>query len=411
MNKNRLFISLITVLIYEILMVLVHPEGLSFIKILITVLIWISFYLSVSTFTQLYKSTRENLPGYAIIIFLILILWNIVNIFRGIISDDTIATILGNKGTSLALLVPFSLVFGINEINLKTINMFFIGLIIIGLPAFFLFFAFSGETGNYIYNQAFQVLISGTVFLITITPFQTIKNKLLIFLGSILLFYLAIKTEDRAMMLRIFMLYFSLIAIYLYKKFNFKWILILAFFSLLIPFFLLYKSIISGQSALEYYLSKINDQKLSDDTRTFIYIEVFEDLSRNNELIIGKGSNARYYSPYFAEAEGDSSLRLSIEVGILAILLKGGFIAVLLNLTFLFIAIYLSFFRTNNYFVVGIGFILLVHTLLLFIENILEYSTYNFTIWLLIGVCLSKKIRTFNNIEIKNALLYGNSIS
>jgi hypothetical protein len=409
MSVSKFFLALLTVVIYEVFMVLIPIEGLSLLKLVITLLIWISFYLSISTFIQLYQSVKENIPHFALSIFFALVCWNIINVFRGALSEDSITTIWGNKGTSLALLIPFSLAFGLSETNLRTINRFFIGLIIIGAPAYLLFYVLSGETENIVYNQAFQILFSGSVFLIMLTPLETGGNKFVIFLGSVLLFYFAIKTEVRTMMLRILLLYSSLIALYFYSKFNFKWIIPLAFLTMFVPFILVQKSISSGQSAFDLYFSKFDYQDLTMDTRTFLYQEVYDDLRQNNRLLIGKGSNGRYYSPYFSEQEGDASIRLSMEVGIMALLLKGGYIAVFLNLFLILIAIYFAFFKSNNYLVMGLGFMLLVHLFLLFIQNFIEYSTYNLATWFFIGVCLSKKSRSLNNIEIRNILLNGNN--
>jgi hypothetical protein len=412
MNKSKFFVSLLTVVIYEILMMLVRPDGMSNTKVAITLLIWISFYMSFSTFILQYQIIKTALPKYVFGVFIALIIWNIINVVRGALSYDSITTIWGNDRTSLALLVPFFLSFGVNETNLRTINRLFTGLIITGTIGYFLFFfVFSSEISNYYYNQAFVVLFSGAVFLITIIPFQTSKIRLITFLGSLFLFYLAYETGSRTMMLRTIMLCFSLIAIYLYIRFNAKLIILVAFLTLLLPFILLQKSIIRGQSAFEQYLSKIGNIEFNDDTRTFLYVELFDDLIQNKKLLIGKGSNARYYSPYFAKVEGDSSIRIDIEVGILGLLLKGGLISVLLNLALLLIAIYLALFRTNNYLVMGAGLMLLVHTLLLFIENFIIYSTYNITVWFFIGVCLSKRIRLLNNIEIKNILINTNDLS
>jgi len=135
-----------------------------------------------------------------------------------------------------------------------------------------------------------------------------------------------------------------------------------------------------------------------------LYFEVFKDLLENNQLITGKGASGTYYSEYFRTAEGDSDTRLTVEVGLLAILLKGGLIAVFINLLILFIAIYLAFFRSKNFYVIGVGYMLFIHTIILFIENLSSFSSYNFIIWIFIGVCLSKEIRNLSNQQIKNIL-------
>ena len=166
----------------------------------------------------------------------------------------------------------------------------------------------------------------------------------------------------------------------------------------------LFQGITTGESPLESYLSSSIDSDLQTDTRTFLYKELYSDLEENNQLLIGKGANGSYYSDYFSNAPEESAFRNNIEVGVLGMLLKGGLISVFLNLTLLVIAIFLSFFRSNNTFVTAVGFILIAHTILLFIENYYSYSSYNYAIWFFIGVCLSKDTRQMNNLDISNAL-------
>lgn len=178
-----------------------------------------------------------------------------------------------------------------------------------------------------------------------------------------------------------------------------------------VPFYLLLQGIQTGESPFVKYRPETSNEELTDDTRTFLYREVFADLKKNNALLMGKGSNGAYYSPYFDENGEDTAYRLSPEVGILAMLLKGGAITVLLNLTILLTAIYLALFRTNNYFVLSLGFMLIIHTIILFITDYLDYSSYNVALWFFIGVCLTKPVRHLNNMEIKNFLLNGDSIS
>lgn len=178
----------------------------------------------------------------------------------------------------------------------------------------------------------------------------------------------------------------------------------MSFLTLLLPFILVQQSIVTGESAIKKYLSSSSDDDLSIDTRTFIYIELYADLVENGKLLVGKGANGRYYSDYFSEVEGDSEIRLNIEVGVLGLLLKGGFLAVVFNLIIFILAIWFAFFRSNNSYVVGLGFILIVHVVLFFLENIINYSSYNFYIWLVIGLCLSNNIRDLNNRQIEKIL-------
>jgi hypothetical protein len=304
----------------------------------------------------------------------------------------------------LALLVPFSISFASNALNIGTINRYLLNVLKIGTVISIVFFALASAHIQSIPNPIFFILLYPIIFLITISPFQKKKTKYLILIGVFLIIYAAILFGNRTMMARVPLLLLALLAIYFYRKYNFKWVLRLSFLMLLIPLFLIQTSIETNQSVFQKYLPNISETQLSIDTRTFLYIEIFDDLLKSNTLITGKGASGTYYSEYFSTAEGDSDTRLTVEVGLLAILLKGGLIAVFINLLILLIAIYLAFFRSKNFYVIGVGYMLFIHTIILFIENLSSFSSYNFIIWIFIGVCLSKEIRNLSNQQIKNIL-------
>jgi len=81
------------------------------------------------------------------------------------------------------------------------------------------------------------------------------------------------------------------------------------------------------------YADKIysRDNPLTFDTRTFLYRELFEDMN-HNEILIGRGLQGRYFSPYFqyiAKAEASeigaaNIFRASSEVAPLHLILKFG---------------------------------------------------------------------------------------
>lgn len=397
MNRNRIYIAGLSIIIYGVLMEIFRPTGLSAMKIALVLMVWISFFLSFSTFIGYFQNIKADIPQFPFIIFITLLTWNIINILRSLFdTSGSITTMFGNTNTSLALLVPFALSFCFDKINLKVVIKLLLDVIKFGIP-FYLLFLVIGFTKNF--NYAFQDLFYNTVFLITIIPFLKRMDKLLVLLGSIILFYVALRLGYRVMDFRILALYLLLVPFFFYRKLNFKVILIIGLFSLFIPFYLLILSIREQQSVFEKVLPKIENEELSTDTRTFLYIEVFNDLKLNNKLYVGKGSGSTYFSPYFYQTGGDSYNRLNVEVGVLGMLLKGGIVAVVLNLSLLLSAIYLALFRSNNFFVVALGFMLILHFIILFMTNYFTYSAYNFMIWFFIGVCLSKEIRSFNDKE------------
>jgi len=412
MRDRRFIASFILVIIFEILIILVRPLGLSLFKVSITLLVWLAFYFAFSAFVRNYDIFKKDLPKYAFTVLGIMIGLNIINIFRSLISGDgTLTTLFGNSNTSLALLVPFTMAFSFDKVNLRLFNNFFIWLIPATIILYLIFVLLSSDPANLYWNKSFHLLIYETAFLVILIPLQSKRDKFIIIAGTLLLSWLAVVTEYRVVILRILLLYLLLIPVYYYMRKNTRWIPVVVLLTLFIPFYLIKTSIKSKVSPFEKILSRFEDMEMGLDTRTFLYQEVYEDLRKDNKLLIGRGSNGTYYSPYFDETGGDTSNRLSVEVGILAILLKGGLISVALYLIILCAAIYQALFRSKNYYVFCIGLMLVVHALLLFISNPLDYSCYNMAIWFFTGVCLSKKIRSLDNSEIKIILTDANQLS
>lgn len=402
---NKLNLSLLLILIYELSMVVFKLDGFSISKLGITGFVWLSVGIAIHAFFKNYRKLKNNVPKFAFNILWLLIIWNLVNIGRGLYSDSgSITTLFGNVYASLALLVPFVIVYSIKTINLKIISRFFFTSLKIGILLFILFFVFGGGVINVTQTRILNLLFLPVVFLISTIHFEQKKKKYIVLVVTILLFYLSYISSSRTMMIRELLLISGLISLYFYRKFHFKWILKGTFILLIVPFIFIQSSMDTGESFFQKNISSVSDDEMSTDTRTFLYVEVYEDLVKNDKLIFGKGANGTYYSDYFNTAEGDSDTRLTVEVGVLAILLKSGLIGVTLFLLILFAAIYYAFFRSNNYYVVGIGFMLFIYVLLLFIGNLISYSIHNLFVWFFIGVCLSNEIRNMTNFEIQNIL-------
>jgi hypothetical protein len=407
MLNIRYFSALILVILFQFITDFFHPISSPSAKGFITLLIWGSFFLSFSTFYHQYSSIKTDLPKFSFIVFLLIIFWNIINIFRSAINHDgSLLTLLGNPVTSLALLVPFSLAFYFSELNFKTLNKFFFAAILIAIPFYIVFYIFSNGSKEIHFNRAFFSLIFGTNFLIPLFNFFPFKKKFLILAGTVLLYYLALVTEYRIGNVRIILLFLILFSFLFFYRINKKVILITSLLSLSIPFIFFYQALHTGESPFEKYQPNRMDEKLTTDTRTFLYQEVLEDLDETNSFLLGKGSNGSYYSAYFDQYGGDTEKRLSVEVGILAVLLKGGLIAVILNLALIFSAIFYALFKSNNDFIVLVGLMLILHVIIFFITNYLDYSLYNVVIWFFIGLCLSKKIRDYSDQDIRKLFFY-----
>ncbi len=393
-------------LVYEIAMLTFHLDGLSFGKLIITALVWMSFGVAFREFILYYDKLRNNIPIFPFLVLLLLLIWNVINIFRAIIFDSgAITTVIGNTYTSLSLLVPFVIVFGANFSTIKILNKYYHEFMKLGVVLFVCFVIVNFGLGlSDTQALIIFVLLQPVVFLITTLQYQTKNQKFFLLLCSVVLVYSAYIYSIRTMAIREILLYVCFVGAFLYHIFKWKWVLYVSFSALLLPFILVQQSIVTGESAIKKYLSSSSDDELSIDTRTFVYMELYADLVNDGKLLIGKGANGRYYSDYFSNAEGDSPIRLNIEVGVLGLLLKGGYIAVILNLLIFISAIWLAFFKANNSYVLGLGYILLVHVVLLFLENVINFSIYNFLIWVVTGLCLSTNIRELSDKQILKIL-------
>ncbi len=402
-NKFKIFLLLI--ILYEMSMIVFRLDGISVSKMIITSFIWISVILAISVFVARYKKIKTNSPNFAFRLLIILIFWYSINIIRGFFGESaSITTLLGNVYTSLAFLTPFVIGFSFKKENIYHLHNYFFKILKLGFLLFPVFFILGGGLLNRIQLRVLILLLLPVVFLMTTINFEERKKQVFIFIILTLLSYIAFGLSNRTMIIREFLLIIGFLALFLYRKFHFKWILKTTYVLLILPLVFIQYSIQIGESAIQQNLSKIQDDELSTDTRTFLYMEVYEDLVENKQLVYGKGANGTYYSNYFSSAEGDSETRLTLEVGVLSLLLKTGLIGVTLYLLLLFISIYFAFFRSHNYYVVGVGLMLFIHVILFFVENIISFSSYNLFVWFFIGVCLSKEVRSMSNLEIKNII-------
>ncbi|MBU2947831.1 hypothetical protein [Zobellia uliginosa] len=403
-NKDvRFNVSLIALLVYEVALIVLALNGLSLSKLFFTSLVWVSFFIAGYEYVKNNKNIKKNIPYSAYIFLTILFIWNVFNVFRSLVNGTgTITTILGNVAGALSVLVPFVIIFSFEIRNLKNIHQLFFKILKFSIPLFVVLLILYNGSLSSIQQRSFLVLFLPVNFLITGLPYYSKKNQLLIMVSALLLVYVASLYSVRTIVIREVLLFIALLAVFIYSKFKKRWILSLSCLVLLAPFILLQQSYVTGESAFDIYLGGSSDSDLNVDTRTFLYTELFEDLQNTNTILIGKGANGSYYSDYFNSlGEDETDIRNNIEVGILGMLLKGGLIAVFFNFGILFIAIYVAFFKSKNLYTIGLGYMLLIHTVLLFLENYIVYSEYNFAIWFFTGVCLSKSIRNMSDTEIR----------
>ena len=153
------------------------------------------------------------------------------------------------------------------------------------------------------------------------------------------------------------------------------------------------------------------------DSRTFLFKELMSELSFT-EKIMGRGSLGTYFSEFMAHTKrytieilkqnwwGDSSTRITTEVGYLQMILKGGFVLVILNLIIYIKASYLAIFKSKNKIIKRLGYIILILTILMIVEFRPTFTPIFIIFWMAIGTVLSKKNREMSDDEIESLIKF-----
>ncbi|MDO4931774.1 MAG: hypothetical protein Q4E63_03850 [Prevotellaceae bacterium] len=159
------------------------------------------------------------------------------------------------------------------------------------------------------------------------------------------------------------------------------------------------------QKANLYIVEKTDDDGLASDTRTFLYLEMAEDLTHTNSWLLGKGAFSHYYSLYFDQSSNGKYGRISSEVPLLNYLLRGGLIYVLLYFGLILIGAYNAIFNGKNKFVQSIGIMALCWYFNSFVGDIIGCRFYHVAFFILLGCTLSPKLLNMSDQKIKRILM------
>ena len=151
---------------------------------------------------------------------------------------------------------------------------------------------------------------------------------------------------------------------------------------------------------------------MSVDTRTFLYIEVFNTFESTSQLFFGLSSSGHYKSLWFEDFGGAiGNRRYRTEVNILNILLYHGILGVLIYFVLLYKISYLAINKSNNKLSQMLGLLIASRWLLSFIEEFTQYDLNFYYFWLVLGLISSNYFRSLSDPQIKNFLNAKNSRS
>lgn len=390
--------------IYVLLFLIFRPQGINVIKICITTLLLLSIGI---LFLIAFKNIKQlqEIPQFLRFLFYLLIIWGVIVIIRSLsFSLQDTVTNFGNVYMGWAWLVPMVLIIGLKiqnwSIVLNVISFIFKLMIVVFVISLFF-------NNDYI-KWAWLLRPVNLVLLIGLYRFTFLK-RLSVFVIIGIYISVAIMVEQRMDLLFLTMTISLLIVDKLkqvkIKRAILKYIIIAFLVVLTLIFTIGYEYVSNFASSLIEY----------EDSRTFLFKELFEELN-STEKIVGRGSLGEYYSFFFEGTRkywenmgrvgwaGDAANRNTIEVGYLQMILKGGYILFVLTASMMFYAAFVGVFRSKNKFTRSLGMYILLLSILSIVSFRPAFTPTFILMWLAIGTVLNKSNRNLSDAEIKQII-------
>jgi len=349
-----------------------------------------------------YFDLKENSNFRFVKIYL---LFNIINIIRGVFIADGYWDFKGLLVNSFALLIPVVAYLSSNKLLLQKIFSFYVKYV---LPLFFIFIFF-------ISKYAYGVYLSGIIFLLLFFSALTLRWKLILLSFVLLILFSDLGARSNVIKFSLSLLFSLLyyIRIFLGKSF-FQLMKTILFFLPIILFTLAITNTFNVFKIDEYikgeYKSvgdngdgKLVKQDLKADTRTPLYIEVLLTTKKYNSWLIGRSPSRGNETKLFASLSKITGTkeRISNEVSILNVFTWTGIVGVILYFLVFFRASTLAISYSNNVYSKIMGLFLAFRWLYAWVEDFNNYSLNTFVIWIMIGFCISKSFRAMTDEEVK----------
>ena len=237
--------------------------------------------------------------------------------------------------------------------------------------------------------------------------YSKLQRKFWILLGFVLGNYIFIIEVYRSGYIRSFLVLIILLVLnFKLKKLNLL-IVTLCFF---VPLFTVSYTFFFDQSifSLIYNFFDLSENINTVDTRSFIYKEIIDHLKNANNIWIGEGGFANYYSDYFnnwdllGKTKGDFFIRSSFEVGVLGLLMKGGIIYLILFLLVVYNCVFFTIKNTSNKYIFNLSLVLTVYVMYMAVENTIRFDILNISFWIIISIVSSINLNRLTENQIKD---------
>lgn len=399
------FISFIIVIIGEIFisyLKFTDASAGSLLKLIVHSHIYLSVFFLIFGFK--FVDIKKFNSNYLVFLLFILLFYSLFQLFRispvntDLYVSNPIYARFGNIWYGPMFIVPFFIFWGINKNSIYWFEKISLNVIQVGVILFLLSLLFN-------FNVPYVFFISSFTLLAGFS-FSNNKRRIWIILGICISIIVFFSEEYRSGVLRILLALFCVLIVY--QKIRILKIFFILFL-FLFPLFIFY-DVLNNSPNIFQLIAEIenkNNQNLFVDTRTFLFTETYNELKKNNNLILGLGSMGSYFSDYFLNlisydnyASADFYIRSKVEVGFLQMLLKGGlFYVILISLIYFYLAKNIA--KVKNTYIHNLSYICISNFFFMSIENIPAFNYLNALIWIILGICLTNLLKEKNNLEIK----------
>lgn len=240
---------------------------------------------------------------------------------------------------------------------------------------------------NYAVTIDSYFLIYPLTYAMLFIPYVRPKHKVLIGTGMALSYFAFIGGGRQAVLFWAF----NVIAVISYKWASKRIVYIGSIIVLILPWILLWYSIYVGESIFEILSNSMSstDDELNVDTRTFLFMETYDDLSAKSLLsvLFGRGALAYYDSPFFSTFN-----RFGIEIPILEWMLQAGLLYVILFTVVCVMAVVKLYRNGNNKFCKIASVLIVSYYFNCFVSNLNGCNLSIMAFWFMIYLSNNRKM-------------------
>lgn len=360
-------------------------DATPFWKFMIALFCWLSLFYGIKNIRFLSFLNKGN-RFLLIATMMSIVVSVLISVFVGkVYSGEKYVVMFTNMYATLDIVGVFYIAVILNNYDIKYLLKITYWMIIVS--AIFLLINYEVSITSYYLTY---ILFYASIFL----PYIKKKNRLFLLFGFALSLFEFFGGGRQVALILVFTMFSSYVLAYDNKKLAYYISLIIAITPLLL---ILYS--LTYESIFDYLANEYDTQNdISQDTRTFLWMELFQDLDSQSPFfgIFGKGVLGHYESDFFGTFH-----RFGIEVPILQWILQTGYVFVTLFSCIVFVSIRRLYKYGNNRMCQIASIMISGIYLNMFVSNLIGCNLSTLGFWFLISIAFNEVLLNASDDEIK----------